>query len=122
MGQYQIGFVLLSENVPEKNGAFAGTLLNCGYSFATLLLTIYYSLVSKESYYIFYACLTLNVVAFIGSFWLPESVKWLVSVNRFREASEALQYIAKFNGKEDFKVLSFKREEEEIIRKQSAVI
>ena len=85
----------------------------CGDSAATLYLTFYYRFISKKSYAIFWVGLFLNILTFITTLFVPESVKWLISVKQYRRAKEGLYRIAKFNGITDFQMNSFKKEEEE---------
>ena len=61
----------------------------------------------------FTICLCLNVVAFIGSLLLPESVKWLVSTDQTKRAKEELDYIAKFNNIQPVDIIRFKLEDDE---------
>lgn len=113
IGRFTCGFVLLTELVPERYQTFVGTALMCGDSAATLYLTFYYRFISKKSYAIFWVGLFLNILTFITTLFVPESVKWLISVKQYRRAKEGLYRIAKFNGITDFQMNSFKKEEEE---------
>ncbi len=72
----------MSELLAEKYGSFSGTIVSCGYSMATLILTFFYRFISTKSYYMFYVCFVLNSISLAGSFLLPESPKWLVSVEK----------------------------------------
>ena len=80
IGRFTCGFVLLTELVPERYQTFVGTALMCGDSAATLYITFYYRFISRKSYPIFYLGLFLNVLTFVTTFWIPESVKWLIGV------------------------------------------
>jgi len=58
--------------------------------------------------------LTLNIIAFITGFWIPESPAWLIGQGRIEEAKKAINRIAAFNGiKEPLEILSFKPDEDE---------
>lgn len=81
-----MGFVLLTELVPEKYGAFVGTAINVFYSTAYLYITLYYRYISRKSYPLFWAGLVLNTIAVGTTFLIPESGKWLVSVGQYRKA------------------------------------
>ena len=85
----------------------------CGDSAATLYLTFYYRFISKDSYAIFWVGLFLNVLTFVTTLFVPESVKWLISVKQYNRAKDSLHRIARFNGITDFQINSFKIEEEE---------
>lgn len=80
IGRFTCGFVLLMELFPERYAALVGTALQCGDSAATLYLTLYYRYISKKSYAIFWVGLFLNFLTFSATFFIPESVKWLISV------------------------------------------
>ena len=94
----------MTELVPEKFGAFVGTSINLGYSAAYLYITFYYRYISKKSYPLFWAGLTLNVISVAATFLIPESGKWLVSVAQYNKARESFKWIAKFNGIKDFEI------------------
>lgn len=51
---------------------------------------------------LFWAGLTLNILAFCTTFLIPESGKWLVSVKQYQKARESFNWIARFNGVKDF--------------------
>ena len=91
----------------------AGTTNNVLYTATYLLLTFYYRYISRDSYYVFTICLGLNVVAFIGSLFLPESPKWLVSTEQTKRAKEELDYIARFNKIKPLNIISLKVEDED---------
>jgi hypothetical protein len=42
------------------------------------------------------ACI-LGVISMVGSFFLPESPKFLISRKKYNEARAAINYIAQFN-------------------------
>ena len=53
------------------------------------------------------------MVAFIGSLFLPESIKWLVSTEQSKRAKEELDYIAWFSNQKPLEIIRFKLEEDE---------
>ena len=53
------------------------------------------------------------MVAFIGSLFLTESVKWLVSTDQTKRAKEELDYIARFNNSPPVDITRFKLEDDE---------
>lgn len=53
--------------------------------------------------------------------FIPESVKWLISMNQFKKAHESLRRIAKINGVDDFKITSFKIEDDFILGVESDI-
>ena len=103
----------MTELLQEKYSALAGTTNNVLYTTTFLLLTVYYRYISRDSYYVFTICLGLNVVAFIGSLFLPESPKWLVSTEQTKRAKEELDYIARFNKIKPLIITGLKVEEED---------
>jgi len=81
IGRFTNAYLLLTELMPEKYDSFVGPLLLAGDSATIFYLTIYYRFISKNSFPIFWFGLSLNIICFIITFfWVPESVKWLVSV------------------------------------------
>ena len=112
IGRFTCGFVLLTELVHEKYATFVGTALMIGDAAAILYLTFYYRFISSNSIPTIWTGFILNVVTFIAAFWIPESPRWLVSMKQYNEAKRAFHRIAKFNGITDYKIKTFKKEEE----------
>lgn len=88
--------------MPEKWQPFAGTTMQTGYASSYLFITFYYRYIGRNSYVLFWAGLTLNILAFCTTFLIPESGKWLVSVKQYQKARESFNWIARFNGVKDF--------------------
>ena len=75
---------------------------------ATLYVTFYLRYISNNVNSLIWVGFVLNVTAFIMTFWIQESPAWLVSVGKNAEAIRKLAFIAKMNGKKDFKVYALK--------------
>jgi len=75
---------------------------------ATLYITFFLRYISNDAFTIIWIGFSLNIVAFIMSFWIVESPVWLVSVGRNDEAIKNLKYIAKLNGTKDFELLELR--------------
>ena len=75
---------------------------------ATLYVTFYLRYISNNVNSLIWVGFSLNIAAFIMTFWIVESPAWLVSVGRNAEAIRKLQFIAKFNGQKDFNVSALK--------------
>ena len=98
-GRFANGYLLLTELVPEKHESWVGPGLISMDSSIILFLTFYYRYVSKDTMPLIYIGLALNLISGIVTLvWVPESVRWLVSVREFGRAREALARMATFNG------------------------
>lgn len=51
--------------------------------------------------YIFYCTLVASIACFLLSLFIPESPKYLISVNRVEAAKKSMKQIAKINGTYD---------------------
>ena len=104
IGRFTCGFVLLTESLAKKDQALGGTASMIGDVVATLYITFFLRYISNDAFTIIWIGFSLNIVAFIMSFWIVESPVWLVSVGRNDEAIKNLKYIAKLNGTKDFEL------------------
>lgn len=108
IGRFTCGFVLLTESLAKKDQALGGTASMIGDVVATLYITFFLRYISNDAFTIIWIGFSLNIVAFIMSFWIVESPVWLVSVGRNDEAIKNLKYIAKLNGTKDFELLELR--------------
>jgi hypothetical protein len=95
-----------------------GTILQLNNGFVAVYTVLYYWFISTNwiPINIFGAVLTL--VSAVGVYFLPESPKFYLSTRRYDEAREAINFIAKTNGKREF-TAKFDRE---IIDEKQAII
>ena len=95
-----------------------GTILQLNNGFVAVYTVIYYWFISTNwiPINIFGAVLTL--VSAVGVYFLPESPKFYLSTRRYDEAREAINFIAKINGKREF-TAKFDRE---VIDEKQAII
>jgi hypothetical protein len=121
IGRFICAFTLLSESVSEKYQSITGTSLLVGDTICILYLTVYYRFISQDSLPLLYLGLGLQTLSVIMTCFIPESVKWLISMNQFKKAHESLRRIAKINGVDDFKITSFKIEDDFILGVESDI-
>lgn len=95
-----------------------GTILQLNNGFVAVYTVLYYWFISTNwiPINIFGAVLTL--VSAVGVYFLPESPKFYLSTRRYDEAREAINFIAKTNGKREF-TAKFDRE---VIDEKQAII
>ena len=98
IARFTCGFVLATECLPKKHKVLGGTLIAICDGLATLYITFFLRYISNNVNTIIWIGFSLNIVAFIMTFWIVESPAWLVSVGRKAEAIKNLSYIAKING------------------------
>ena len=77
--------------MPEKYESWVGSGMLSMDSAMILYLTFYYRYVSKDTMPLIYTGLALNIISgLVMMVWVPESVRWLVSVREFGRARKAL--------------------------------
>ena len=86
IGRFTCGFVLLTESFPKKYQMVGGTISMIGDVVATLYVTFYLRYISNNVNSLIWVGFSLNIAAFIMTFWIVESPAWLVSVGRNAEA------------------------------------
>lgn len=69
-----------------------------------ILISVYLKFVSNNWLYLQIFGLSLNVIAVIGLFLIPESPEYLYFFYKFREAKKVIRYIADFNKSKDLEV------------------
>lgn len=79
-----------------------GTILQLNNGFVAVYTVIYYWFISTNWIPINIFGAVLTVVSAVGVYFLPESPKFFLSTRRYDEAREAINFIAKTNGKREF--------------------
>jgi hypothetical protein len=95
-----------------------GTILQLNNGFVAVYTVIYYWFISTNWIPINIFGAVLTVVSAVGVYFLPESPKFYLSTRRYDEAREAINFIAKTNGKREF-TAKFDRE---VIDEKQAII
>ena len=76
-----------------------GTFWNCVEGSESIILPLYYWVVSREwKYPIATACVIQGVLLIVGYFYLEESPKWLYENKRYQECYQVLKNTGKVNG------------------------
>ena len=110
IGRFTTGFVMLTEYLIKRDQAIVGTALMIGDSAATLYISLYLRF-SHYANTMFWVGFLMNVISFIGCFWINESPSWLVSVGRTMEAKKIIKQVAKRNNVKDFYITDLMKEE-----------
>ena len=91
----------LYELMPERHHAMTGTLLNTICCLTLMVGSLYFAFISKDAVYLLltgWVC----VLAQVCTIWhLPESPKWLLSVERVQESLHVIEKMARVNGTYD---------------------
>ena len=95
-----------------------GTILQLNNGFVAVYTVIYYWFISTNWIPINIFGAVLTAVSAVGVYFLPESPKFYLSTRRYDEAREAINFIAKANGKREF-TAKFDRE---VIDEKQAII
>ena len=88
----------LIEFTPNSSKIPIGTLYLALQMLPALVLPIYLGIFSQNSLYFLYCGLGMTALGYLLLMTLPESPKYLYSVDRFFECEKALNKIAKING------------------------
>lgn len=94
-----LGFIYSQEVTDSKYKSMFGTILNIFDGGILILDYFYFFFVSKDWLYLHLFLLLMGVASFVVMFILPESPKYLLSMGKHQEALNALETIAKFNGR-----------------------
>ncbi|XP_071050913.1 organic cation transporter protein-like isoform X2 [Onthophagus taurus] len=97
-GTYATGFVLAVELVGPKKRVLAGTLICCCFALGEVLAAAvaWLSMDWKITILVLY----VPIFLIISYQWLiPESVRWLLSQKRYKEAEDILMKAARINGR-----------------------
>jgi uncharacterized membrane protein len=92
------GVVYGFEMAPREMKRLVGTILVMG-GVHIILTCLYYLYVSRNWHYLFVFYTTLIFIAFIMSYFIPESPAFLLSQNKQREALKTVNFIARWNSK-----------------------
>ena len=95
-----------------------GTILQLNNGFVAVYTVIYYWFISTNWIPINIFGAVLTAVSAVGVYFLPESPKFYLSTRRYDEAREAINFIAKTNGRREF-TAKFDRE---VIDEKQAII
>jgi len=95
-----------------------GTILQLNNGFVAVYTVIYYWFISTNWIPINIFGAVLTAVSAVGVYFLPESPKFYLSRRRYDEAREAINFIAKTNGRREF-TAKFDRE---VIDEKQAII
>ena len=92
-----VGFVYLMELIPRHNQALITTCWCVGEGCIYLLSTVYFSSMSKDWSALGILGYLTQVLAMLGTFFLPESPALLMETGRTEEAKDSLESIAWWN-------------------------
>ena len=89
------------ENCPSQGAPKSLALIFSVDSSSPLYYCLFVLVISKNTYNLFYFINALGITAFITfALVIKESPKWLILKGRNKEAVDAINYIARFNGVE----------------------
>ena len=97
--QNSVSYVWLYESVSKKNKATVVTFINAIYAMPQPIMCLYIMYISKDWYKLCFWALILGYISLIICYFCPESPQWLIVHGHREKCIEALNSIAKFNGK-----------------------
>ncbi len=100
VGRATVGYLYALELVPLNSQATVGTIMRIFSSSVAIFVTLYYYLISKYWVWLQVFGLTLNLIAVIGTVFMPESPRYLLNTKRYDECRAVLSLIGRFNGKD----------------------
>ena len=95
-----------------------GTILQLNNGFVAVYTVLYYWFISTNWLPINIFGAVLTAISAVGVYFLPESPKFYLSTKRYDEAREAINFIARTNGRREF-TAKFDRE---VIEEKHALI
>ncbi|GBP53925.1 Organic cation transporter protein [Eumeta japonica] len=97
-GVYSTGFILALETVGPKRRVLGGSIISCTYALGQVALALVARFVPywRDLTRVLY---TPSLLFFVYYFLLYESIRWLLSKGRRREAARVLQRAAAVNGR-----------------------
>lgn len=106
IGKYNGSYINISEYVHFKYSEIVLMWLLVFESLATIIGDIYFKYISNHWIWLHVFATSIGALAIFGVYFIPESPEYLYNFYKFKECKKALNYIAKFNGRElpnDFK-------------------
>ena len=98
-GRVSVGFLYIMEMVPSASRPVVGCMVGMLDCMTMVYVTLYFMYFSHDSIYWEYFAVCQNIVAVsLVLLYAPESPKWLYEKGKFKEAREALIYLANRNG------------------------
>ena len=91
-------YVWASEVVPFNRRSKAFTLINVADALPPTITGLFYLLVSRNWFTIYFISVVISYSALLFAFICPNSPRWLLVNDKQDEAIQALNCIAKFNG------------------------
>ena len=101
------GFLMLMEHMPRKHQAKVGAVIMVSEGLCQVLWVFYLSVISKDTFKFIYFAVALNVISAIGTYWIPESPRYLYGINDLEKCREVFTYLARCNGVADYQPPSF---------------
>ena len=95
-----IGYLWLMELLPKRHQTAIGSIWNVYESFVVMVGPLYFGYVSNKWFYLVLAGYIEQVICLATCFFLPESPRLLVAMNRLGAARESFRSIAGINRKQ----------------------
>ena len=100
-GRVGIGHIWLLEHLPNNKQSHYTTIMRVIDALMPLIVSILFEYGLPSWRLIFYGTLCASIFCLIGSFFIPESSKYLLSMNRIVAAKRNMKRIARWNGTYD---------------------
>ena len=97
VGRANLSYLLLMELIPEANRTVVGTMIFILDSCTLILSSFILRFVTKQWYPFQIFTMSINLVALIGMFFIPESPRFLVEAKRYNEARAVISLISRVN-------------------------
>ncbi|CDW81098.1 solute carrier family member 5 [Stylonychia lemnae] len=100
-GRSSVGHIWLMEHLPSDSQVYYATISRFLEATAPIITSFVFEYGDIDWRHIYYCTLGVSFFCLLGSFFIPESPKYLISLNRVIEAKRNIKKIAKFNGAYD---------------------
>jgi len=92
-----IAFVYMMEFIPTNRQALVSTILWTIDGFTFLIMTLYFDYLSKNWFWITMPGITLSLISALGSFLIPESLKFLLKTKQYNKSRPIIRRISTYN-------------------------
>jgi hypothetical protein len=100
----------MMELLPKGQQVLIGTIMQLNSSFVGVVGCLYFWLMSKDWTWLMIAACISGIVSMIGVYIMPESPKFLITKRKYEEARVAINWIARFNARDEIFDKKFDRE------------
>lgn len=97
--RWSVSYTTGCEFLLKKHQIYSSAITQMINAWVPMFLAIYFWKITKHWIYFYYFTLSICIINCILVFYIPESPRWLVSQERYKDAKDSLNEVAKINSK-----------------------